>query len=67
MAYTQTQIDNLKALLAKGVLEAGHGANRVKYRSRAEMAAQIAAMEAEVNPASVDDRRALVTQFDRGL
>ena len=57
MAYTQTDIDALKAAIATGALECefGSGAERrkVKYRSLAEMRSILADMQAEVTPASV--------------
>lgn len=55
MAYTQNDIDTLKAAIATGALEVEFGAGpdkrRVKYRSLADMRATLADMMADVSPA----------------
>jgi hypothetical protein len=49
MAYTQTQLDALKAAYAEGVLVVTYDGRSVTYRSRAEMRAIISDIQAEVN------------------
>lgn len=55
MAYTQADIDALKAAIATGALEVEFGAGpdkqRVRYRSLADMQAILAQMIAEVDGA----------------
>jgi hypothetical protein len=54
MAYTQTDIDTLKAAIATGAREVEFGAGterrRVKYGSLADMRSVLADMQAEVSP-----------------
>ena len=33
MAFTQTQLDTLKEMLASGILESGHGSEKIKFDS----------------------------------
>ena len=53
MAFTQTDIDTLKAAIATGALEVEFGTGterrRIKYRSLAEMRSTLAEMLAEVS------------------
>jgi len=49
MAFTQTQLDNLRAAIATGSLEVGTGSNRVRYRSLDEMKQIEALMAADLN------------------
>jgi hypothetical protein len=49
MAYSQTDIDNLKAALAKGIKRATVGGVTREFFSLEDMIALIALMEAEVN------------------
>lgn len=37
MSWTQTQLDELEAAIAAGVLSVGHGDKRVQYRSLDDM------------------------------
>lgn len=37
MAVTQAQLDRLMDMAVNGILESGHGAKRVKFRSMAEL------------------------------
>lgn len=48
MAYTQGQIDDLRAAIAEGVLEVRSGDRTVKYRSLDEMRSILREMEASV-------------------
>lgn len=48
MAYTQQQIDDLRAAIAEGVLEVESAGRRVKYRSLAEMQEILRTMEGEI-------------------
>ena len=66
MAYTQTDIDNLKSVIASGVLSLKHGDTMTVYRDLASARAALALMEAEVNPSTQSRRRTLVS-FSRGL
>jgi hypothetical protein len=49
MAYTQADIDKLKAALASGVLTVRTGENSVTYQSMADLAKQIERMQNEVD------------------
>jgi hypothetical protein len=49
MAYTQQQLDDLKAAYASGVLTVRHGENMVTYQTMGEMEKAIANIEAQVN------------------
>jgi hypothetical protein len=56
MAWTQQNIDALKAAIATGLLEAeirqGDVTQRMRYQSFSQMQAALAQMEAEVNASS---------------
>ncbi len=65
MAWTQTQIDALKAAIASGVLIVRHGDTWTTYRSLNEMMRVLASMEAEANAGSRPRRT--VAQFDKGF
>lgn len=65
MAWTQSQIDALKAAIASGVLTVRHGETLTTYRSLSEMLRVLAAMETEANAGSRPRRT--VAQFDKGL
>ena len=52
MAFTQSDIDSLKAALATGVSEATVEGRRVVYRSTSEILTAIARAEAEVAAAA---------------
>jgi enamine deaminase RidA (YjgF/YER057c/UK114 family) len=65
MAYTQTQIDQLKAAIASGVLTVKHGDTLTTYRSLAEMKEALRDMEGEVNRSNPPRRT--VAGFSRGL
>lgn len=49
VAYTQQQIDDLRAAIASGALSVGHGDKRIQYRSLEEMERALAKMEREVS------------------
>lgn len=51
MAYSQTELDALKAAVASGVAQVTYGGRTVQYRSLAEIEAIIAKMEASLNSA----------------
>lgn len=57
MAYTQTQIDALKAAMASGVLTVRHGETTNTFRSLSEMEKQLSIMEADVAGANTRPRR----------
>lgn len=48
MAYTQTEIDNLKSAVARGVTSVERNGEKVAYASLAAMRRQIAIMESEI-------------------
>jgi hypothetical protein len=50
MAYTQADIDALKAAMATGTRRVTYGDKTVEYRDQADMERQLQAMQAEVNP-----------------
>jgi hypothetical protein len=50
MAWTQTQIDELKDAIASGVTSVSINGRMVSYRSLAEMERLLARLEAEVSP-----------------
>ncbi|BBK30297.1 hypothetical protein EDC65_2257 [Stella humosa] len=52
MAWTQAQLDELKAAYASGVMRIRHEDRWVEYRSGAEMERAIARIEAELAGAS---------------
>lgn len=52
MAFTQTDIDRLKAAMASGVLTVEIEGKRITYRSMAELERALARAEAEVAAAS---------------
>lgn len=70
MAFTQTDIDALKAAIATGALEVEFGAGpdkrKVRYRNLADMKETLALMLADVAPETVDAHRT-VGQFYSGL
>ncbi len=53
MAFTQTQVDELRDAIARGVLSVGHGDKRVQYRSLKEMRETLRLMEREIASATV--------------
>lgn len=61
MAYTQADIDALKASIKQGVLRVRKGDREIEYRSLAEMREQLAVMENEVNGSSATPRFSLAT------
>jgi hypothetical protein len=70
MAWTQDDIDTLKAAIATGAREvqfgAGPDARKVTYRSIAEMERVLANMIAEVSPAATKPLRT-VGQYNSGF
>jgi hypothetical protein len=64
MAYTQTDVDKLKAAIATGAREVWYGDKRVAYRSLTEMKEVLSTMEAEVSGKKVSRRRRIV--FSKG-
>ncbi|PSJ55769.1 phage head-tail joining protein [Pseudaminobacter soli (ex Li et al. 2025)] len=65
MAYSQAQIDALKAAMASGVLTVRHGETTTTFRSLAEMQKQLADMEADVSASPTRPRRT-VAGFSNG-
>ena len=67
MAFTQTDIDNLKSAIARGVRKVKQGEEEVEYRSLAEMTATLRLMSAEVSPATSPKISATYPRTSRGL
>lgn len=72
MAYTQQQIDNLKAAIAEGALQVRYstpnGERQVTYRSLAEMQKILADMEQEVGTSSIEAASGVVyPSYSKGL
>lgn len=65
MAWTQTDIDKLKAAIALGAKRVRYVSGEVEYHSLAEMRSLLADMEREVSPNSQVNRR--VARFERGF
>lgn len=66
MAYSQGQLDAIKAAYATGVLSVEYAGRRTQYQSREDMRAIIAEMEAEISPTTAVPART-VAKFDSGL
>ncbi len=65
MAWSQTDIDVLKAAMAKGVKRVRYTSGEVEYQSVDDMRKLLADMEREVNPDSHSSRR--VARFVGGF
>jgi hypothetical protein len=52
MAFTQTDIDTLKAAIASGILRVRYSDREVTYQSTADMLQALSLMEQEVNAAA---------------
>jgi len=57
MAYSQTDLDALKAAYASGVLEVEYNGRRTRFQNSADLERAIARIEAELSPASAAPRR----------
>lgn len=57
MAYSQADIDTLKAAIASGVRRVQYATGSVEYHSLEEMRSILRDMEREVNPAKFTKRR----------
>lgn len=68
MAWTQTDVDKLKAAIALGALRVSYADRDVTYRSLEEMRQTLGMLEAEVN-AAAGGRRVKQIRFstDKGL
>ena len=68
MAFTQTDIDKLRAAIAQGALRVRFADRDVTYRSLDEMRSILAMMQAAVNAAAGRPRRRAVRfQTSKGL
>ena len=65
MAWTQSDIDAVKAAMKAGQLSVRHGETSITFRSLSEMTKLLDLMEAEVNPQS--RRTRTVAQFRSGI
>ncbi|RVD09570.1 MAG: hypothetical protein EOS73_29400 [Mesorhizobium sp.] len=63
MAWTQTDIDNIKKAMASGVLTTKHGETMLTFRSMSEMERVLARMEAEVKGSTSG---AMFTEYHSG-
>lgn len=67
MAYTQTDVDRMKANLAKGLTRAKVGDEEVQFASMSEMRRQLNIMEAEVSGAKSGGMSVSYPRTTRGL
>ena len=67
MAWTQSDIDALKAALARGVKVVQMGSERVEYASTADMKSVLAMMEAEVSGSGRGSISVVYPTTSRGL
>lgn len=69
MAYTQADVDALKAAIATGALRvkfgSGPDSREVEYRSLSDMNATLATMLAEVSPTTAVRPRVSIVQHSR--
>lgn len=64
MAFTQSDIDELKKAMATGALRVRYADGReVQYRTLAEMRETLTIMQAEVTPASSGNSRGFLASF----
>ncbi|TPN44880.1 hypothetical protein [Mesorhizobium sp. B1-1-7] len=63
MAWTQTDINNIKKAMASGVLMTKHGETMLTFRSMSEMERVLARMEAEVKGSMPG---AMFTEYNSG-
>ena len=66
MAWTQNDVDKLKAAIATGELQVQYPNGMVKYRSYDEMMSILADMQAEVNASNPQSTRKYA-QVSKGL
>jgi len=64
MAITQTDVDRLKAMYVSGILESGHGAKRVKFRSMDELKRALDFAMDEVNGVNRDAASFTLASFN---
>jgi hypothetical protein len=67
MAFTQTDIDNLEAAIARGVKKVKQGDEEVEYRSLSEMERTLRRMRQSVAPGSSRRIAATYPRTSRGL
>jgi len=67
MAYSQDQVDALRAALARGVTRLRMNGEEVQYGSLAEMRRQLREMEAEMAGAAVSGPVVSYVKTSRGL
>ncbi|NVK20637.1 MAG: hypothetical protein HWE30_18250 [Methylocystaceae bacterium] len=67
MAYSQDQVDALRAALARGVTRLRMNGEEVQYGSLAEMRRQLREMEAEMSGAAVSGPVVSYVKTSRGL
>lgn len=66
MAYTQADLDNLKAALASGALSVEYAGRRTTFRSLADIRSIIVEIEAELSPLTATPRQT-VGAYQSGL
>jgi hypothetical protein len=66
MAFTQAQIDALKAAIALGVTQVSYQGRTTTYRSLDEMKSALRMMESEVNAGGSTPRTTTYATFRRG-
>jgi len=67
MAYSQAQVDELRAAIARGAARLRQGDEEVQYASLAEMRRQLREMEAEMQGAPVTGPVVSYAKTSRGL
>ena len=69
MAFSQTDIDTLKAAIASGRKRVRLNGREIEYQSTSQMQAALNIMKAEVGSAdgAIRRPRAYITRVDRGL
>jgi hypothetical protein len=65
MAYTQQQVDDLRAAIAEGVTTVSSSGRTIVYRSLAEMMQVLRTMEGELASAQPTGNRRTYLQFQR--
>jgi hypothetical protein len=67
MAFSESDIDNLEAAIARGVRKVKQGEEEVEYRSLAEMKETLRTLKASVSPVTSPKISATYPRTSRGL
>ena len=63
MAFTQADLDRLREMLASGILESGHGSERIKFASFEDLRQRIAMITRELETTGSRRSRVGVIRF----